>query len=145
MAIADELQAGFDGKASVNEYCQYVAVEVVPTSWVNGAAGGFTRNFYFAKVKEESFRFEGLSYAAAHNTDAVTVTDVGNKQYRVNPASSIVDGSNGNAYFEKEAVTVNRVRMTPHLWILEVVHKMAALYKGTNQIIAMPQSWEVTS
>ena len=39
---------------------------------------------------------------------------------------------------------VNRSRMSPHLWALEVTHKRAALYKGGTEIIAMPASWEVT-
>ena len=139
-----ELQRMFDGQMSQSEYCQYVAVEVAPTSWVNGAAGGFKRNFYSAKVVEETFRFVGLTYGAAHDTGSVRVTDVGGKQYDVQLDSSIVDGSSGTAYFENEAVVVSRSRMSPHLWALEVTHKRAALYKGSTQIIAMPASWEVT-
>ena len=143
-AYTTELQRMFDGQASKNEYNQYVAVEVAPTSWVNGAAGGFKRNFYSAKVEEEVFRFVGLTYGAAHSTETVRVADVGGKQYDVQLASKIVDGSSGTAYFEKEAVVVNRSRMSPHLWALEVTHKRAALYKGGTEIIAMPASWEVT-
>lgn len=143
--ITAELQRMFDGQVAHNGYCQYVAVEVVPTSWVNGAAGGYARNFYYADVEEETYRFEGLSYDAAHSTADVTVTDVGGTQYTVKPVQKIVDGSSGTAYFEKEAVTVGRRRMSAHLWELVVTHKRAALYKGGTQIISKPSSWKVVS
>lgn len=128
---ATELAKMFDGKVVQNEYVQSVAalkwrnetlVDGVTVSWAEGI------NLFTAKVTEKTFRFEGLSYAAAHDTGSVTVTDVGGISHEVPLDAALVQPTYTDLSWEKHSVQVSRNRMTPHMWELVVVVRDAVLY-----------------
>ncbi len=134
MALADM----FSGKVQEHEYAQIVAKETVPAVYVDGVPTSWRTDLYTAKIKEQRFRFEGLSSAEAHSTEAVTVTDVDGRSYTFTPVGFISDGSAGNAVFERESVDVTRGHMSPHMWWLEVVRRGAALYCNGVLVIGAP-------
>lgn len=118
----------FSGKVQQREYNQFIAVEVV----------GGVRRLYVSETVEQVFEFEGLTYALAHSTAEITVTDVAGTQYTFTPAQSYDDGSSGYGTFAKEQVTVSRSRMSPHLWRMEVVRRGSRLLENGAVIIAGP-------
>ena len=128
---ATELARMFDGKVGRIEYVQHVAalkwrnetlVDGVPVSWSEGI------NVFTAKVTEETFRFTGLSYAAAHDTGSVNVTDVGRISYTVPLDPALTQLTYDDLSWEKYSVTIQRNRISPHLWELVVTVKNAVLY-----------------
>ena len=124
----------FSGKVQQREYNQFIAVEVV----------GGVRHLYLSETVEQVFDFEGLTYALAHSTSSVTVTDVDGVQYTFTPVQSYDDGSSGYGTFAKEQVTVSRSRMSPHLWRMEVVRRGSRLLDNGTEIIAGP-TWAFPS
>lgn len=124
----------FSGKVQQREYNQFIAVEVV----------GGVRHLYVSETVEQVFDFEGLTYALAHSTSSVTVTDVDGVQYTFTPVQSYDDASSGYGTFAKEQVTVSRSRMSPHLWRMEVVRRGSRLLDNGTEIIAGP-TWAFPS
>ncbi len=128
----------FCGQVEEREYSQVVAVEVTPTTMVDGVPTAFTRTLSVAVTKEQTFRFEGLTDAQAHSTAAVAVSDVSGTSYAVPMSASVTDGSTGSAAFEKEVVEVSRRRTSPHMWEVAVMRRGSSLYVNGAKTISAP-------
>ncbi len=126
-------QQCFDGKVERADYFQPVAsvkwktvtstdTDGTPLSWSEGY------NVFTAKVADETFRFEGLTYAQAHSTDAQTVTDVDGVSHTVPLAPSLVTPTYDELSWEKSSVAVQRTRISPHMWAVVVHVRNAVLY-----------------
>lgn len=136
MAVADTLAAKFNGKVAQSEYSQIVMLESGTTGTT---VQSFWRNLVTSRTVEQVFTFEGCTFAEAHYAGSVTVTDIDNTSYTLNTVGSVTDGSTGSATFPVEEVTVERRRVSPHMWTLEVRRKGMAYYvNGTK--LTYPES-----
>ena len=140
MADTPDPRATFFDGVSEREYSQFVAKETVPAVYVDGVPTSWRTDAYTARYKEQVFRFEGLTDSQAHDTSAVTVTDVAGAQYTITPATSITDGSSGSASFEQEVVEVDREHMSPHLWRMIVTRRGGQLFRNGTSIVS-PPAW----
>lgn len=127
----------FDGKVAQEEFTQVVDLNT-------GTTGGWLPVFYRELVTREAvtqtFTFTGCSYADAHSTAQVTVTDIGGHQYTFTPKSSVTDGSSGTKVFETESVQVRRRRISYHMWEVEVT-RTGSRYLVNNSVIINGPSW----
>lgn len=130
----------FCGQVEEREYSQVVAVEVTPTTMVDGVPTAWTRTLSVSVTKEQAFRFEGLTDAQAHSTASVTVSDVSGTSYDVPMAASVADGSTGSAAFETEVVEVSRRRTSPRMWEVTVTRRGSSLYVNGAKTVSAP-SW----
>lgn len=117
----------FCGKVEQREYAQFLSKEQVPTLFVDGKPAAWKIVTYLSKTTEQTFRFEGMTHAQAHETGTVEVTDVHGVKYSVPMQSEVTDGSTGTAIFVSHEVQVSRRRMTPHMWEVTVVVRDAQL------------------
>ena len=85
------------------------------------------RNLYFAEFEERHYSFIGVPASLLPVSGSVSVTDVGNVTHLVPLDPTFIDGSSGTAIVEKDSVSVNVQRMSPHLWRVDVVRRVAAL------------------
>ena len=126
-------QQCFSGKVVRADYFQPVAAikwrNVIstdaagnPTSWAEGY------DVFQAKVVDESFRFEGLTYGQAHTTETQNVTDVDGNSHDVPFDSVLIAPTYDELSWEKRSVTVQRMRMSPHMWEVVVHVRNATLY-----------------
>ena len=127
----------FDGKVAQEEFTQVVDLNT-------GTTGGYLPIFFRELVTREAvtqtFTFTGCSYADAHSTAQVTVTDIGGNQYTFTPKSSVTDGSSGTKVFETESVQVRRRRISYHMWEVEVT-RTGSRYLVNNSVIINGPSW----
>ena len=130
----------FDGKVAQEEFTQVVDLNT-------GTTGGYLPIFFRELVTREAvtqtFTFTGCSYADAHSTAQVTVTDIGGHQYTFTPKSSVTDGSSGTKVFETESVQVRRRRISYHMWEVEVT-RTGSRYLVNNAVIIHGPSWAFT-
>lgn len=135
-------QQCFSGKVERADYFQPVAavrwrnvtatdVDGNPTSWAEGY------NVFQAKVADEAFRFEGLTYAQAHTTQTQTVTDIDGNSHAVPFAPALTAPTYDELSWEKHSVSVQRTRMSPHMWAVVVHVRNATLY--VNGVVAANQ------
>ena len=135
MAVADTLADKFTGKVEQQEFTQIVGVD----SGISGTTVQvFWRHLISARSMEQVFRFEGCTYAEAHTTQSITVKDIGGATYTFTPQGSVTDGSSGTLALPKEEVRVARVRVSPHMWNLEVRRTGTAYYSDNSKIINAP-------
>ena len=127
----------FDGKVGQDEFTQIVDLNT-------GTTGGYIPIFFRELVTREAvtqtFTFTGCSYADAHSTEQVTVTDIGGHQYTFTPKSKVTDGSSGTKVFETESVQVRRRRISYHMWEVEVT-RTGSRYLVNNSVIINGPSW----
>lgn len=126
-------QRCFSGKVERGDYFQPVAAikwRVVTLTDSDGNPLTFREGYdvFTAKVSEESFRFEGLTYAQAHATDAQTVTDVDGVSHTVPFAPALTQPTYDEFSWEKHSVNVQRARISPHMWAVSVHVRDAVLY-----------------
>lgn len=131
----------FCGRVEQREYAQVHDFEF--GTYANGIGGtGAYRNLVTARVVEQTFRFEGVPASLADSRAAVTVTDVGGAQYTFAPANSFTDGSSGSMVYEVESVSVQRPRVSPHMWAIVVVRRGARYYlNGTHIALSNEPAW----
>ena len=127
----------FDGKVGQDEFTQIVDLNT-------GTTGGYIPIFFRELVTREAvtqvFTFTGCTYADAHSTAQVTVTDIGGNQYTFTPKSKVTDGSSGTKVFETESVQVRRRRISYHMWEVEVT-RTGSRYLVNNSVIINGPSW----
>lgn len=119
-------QQCFSGKVERADYFQPVAAIKWRIETEMLVSEGY--DVFTAKVTEESFRFEGLTYAQAHATDAQTVTDVDGVSHTVPFAPALTQPTYDELSWEKHSVNVQRARMSPHMWAVSVHVRDAVLY-----------------
>lgn len=127
----------FDG-IEENEYVQVVGVEVIPTAIVDGRPVGYSRKLYTARYKEQTFTFTGAPVELAKFRGEIVVVDTDRSRYNIAIGNKFVDGSKGNAVFEKESSSVTMTHMSPHLMILTFRRRGGALYENGEKIIDAP-------
>lgn len=119
-------QQCFSGKVERADYFQPVAAIKWRIETETLVSEGY--DVFTAKVTEESFRFEGLTYAQAHATSAQTVTDVDGVSHTVPFAPALTQPTYDELSWEKHSVNVQRARMSPHMWAVSVHVRDAVLY-----------------
>lgn len=142
MALADY----FTGMPAQREYSQVYDLAITPVyQTITDSQGHVTKNqvgmireLVTCQIKEQVFRFEGAGYTDAHTTGSITVVDVNNVSYTFNCSPSVSDGSSGTRVMVKEEVEVRRERMSPHMWIVEVVRKGYRYYLNGRLLINGP-------
>ena len=138
MSMADK----FCGKVQENEYTQLDNFSAgMKPGIVIGQ--GTPQNIWYRdsivrKTKEQTFRFEGLTYAEAHSNGSINVVDVEGASYTVPLESSFHDASTGTLVMCDEKVQVSRGKMSPHMWWLEVRREGSAFYINGTQIFSGP-------
>lgn len=135
-------QQCFCGEVERSEHFQPVASikwRVVTATDTDGNPVTYSEgyNVFTAKVTEETFRFEGLSLAQAHATDSQTVTDVGGVSHTVPFAPALTQPTYDELSWEKNSVSVQRARISPHMWAVAVHVRSAVLY--VNGVVAPNQ------
>lgn len=126
-------QQCFDGKVERADYFQPVAsikwktvtstdTDGTPLSWTEGY------DVFMSKVADETYRFEGLTYAQAHSTDTQTVTDTDGNSHEVPFAPALTTPTYDELSWEKHSVSVQRTRISPHMWAVVVHVRNAVLY-----------------
>lgn len=125
----------FTGEVVQREYSSPLLIE-----WIVMA-----RAVVISHTVEQTFAFEGLTYAQAHTTMPQFVTDVVGNTYTVPFQSSFTDGSKGYAIYPQEQVDVQRDRMSPHMWRVTVTRrgsKLVRLYSdGSSDKIFDAPTW----
>jgi hypothetical protein len=138
MALGDY----YCGIASKRSYSQVVHLEVVPNMFVDGVPTSFSRNLYTSDCYEEVYEFEGVPTSLKDTTGNVNVREVGaDSDHAIILTESVVDGSGGSAVCVKESVSVQRIKMSPHMWRIEVTHFRANLKMNGTQCWPAPSEW----
>lgn len=126
-------QECFCGKVERADYFQPVAAvkwRIVTMTDSDGNPVSYSEGYsvFTAKVTEETYRFEGLTYAQAHTEAEQTVMDVDGNVHKVPFAPALVQPTYDELSWEKYSVSVQRARISPHMWAAVVRVHSATLY-----------------
>lgn len=126
-------QQCFGGKVEKADYFQPVASikrRVVTSTDSDGTPLSWSEGYdvWTARVAEEIYRFEGLTYAQAHATDTQTVADIDGNAHAVPFSPALTTPTYDELSWEKYSVSVQRSRISPHMWAVVVHVRNAVLY-----------------